>query len=335
MRKLATIRKINNIKPIENADKIETVVIDGWEIVVKKEEFNIGDIVIYIEIDSWVPYELAPFLSKGTTPKEYKGIIGERLRTIKLRGQISQGLVIPNHLIGYDLYDDVSNELNIIKYEKPIPSELYGKIRGYIPGFIHKTYQERCQNLTKEILDSYNNNELFEISEKIDGKSMTVYNNNHDLGVCSKNISFKLSDNRNTFIEVANQTNILSCITMLNMNIAIQGELFGEGIRKNKEGIKGHNFAIFNIWDIDNQKYLLPKERLNIYNILIEYGYTGTHVNIIDTCKLPFNNISELLIFAENKNSIGIEREGLVFKSMIRDFSFKVISNRYLLKKEN
>jgi RNA ligase (TIGR02306 family) len=95
MRALASVRKIANLQPIEGADAIEVAVVDGWKVVVKKDEFKTGDLAIYMEIDSWVPTELAPFLSKGKEPREYNGVKGERLRTIKLRGQISQGLLLP------------------------------------------------------------------------------------------------------------------------------------------------------------------------------------------------------------------------------------------------
>jgi len=94
MRKMATIRKIDAITPIEGADAIECATIGGWKVVVKKGAFTVGDLAVYCEVDSWIPTELAPFLSKGKEPREYEGIRGERLRTIRLKGQISQGLLL-------------------------------------------------------------------------------------------------------------------------------------------------------------------------------------------------------------------------------------------------
>ena len=94
MRKLASIRRIADIQPIEGADVIVVATIDGWKVVVKKGEFAVGDLAVYLEIDSWVPYELAPFLSKGQEPRNYNDVKGERLRTIKLRGTTSQGLLL-------------------------------------------------------------------------------------------------------------------------------------------------------------------------------------------------------------------------------------------------
>lgn len=95
MRKLATIETILDIQPIPEADAIEVATVRGWKVVIKKGEFSVGDTVVYCEIDSWIPTELAPFLSKGSEPKEFNGIKGERLRTVKLRGQVSQGLILP------------------------------------------------------------------------------------------------------------------------------------------------------------------------------------------------------------------------------------------------
>ena len=135
MRKLASIQKILDIGPIPGADAIEVATINAWKVVVKKGEFDVGDLVIYMEVDSWVPSTLAPFLSKGKEPREYEGIKGERLRTVRLRGQVSQGLILPVHYADpglgivpfhYVEGQDVSQALGIVKYEPPIPACLAG-----------------------------------------------------------------------------------------------------------------------------------------------------------------------------------------------------------------
>ena len=175
MRKLASIRRIADIQPIEGADAIEVATIDGWKVVVKKDEFKVGELAVYLEIDSWVPHELAPFLSKGSEPREYNGVKGERLRTIKLRGQVSQGLLLPVessgslHIIEWmcagkslamDAIDgdfnpegfDVTDILGIKKWEAPIPAQLQGQAAGTFPtSLIPKTDQERIQNCFGEI----------------------------------------------------------------------------------------------------------------------------------------------------------------------------------------
>jgi RNA ligase (TIGR02306 family) len=95
MRKMATIRVIDAINPIPDADAIEVATVGGWRVVVKRGEFTVGDLAVYCEIDSWIPTELAPFLSKGKEPRVYEGIKGERLRTVSLRKTVSQGLLLP------------------------------------------------------------------------------------------------------------------------------------------------------------------------------------------------------------------------------------------------
>jgi len=162
-RKLASIRKITDIQPIEGADFIQVATVDGWKVVVKRGEFNVGDLAVYLEIDSWVPHELAPFLSNGKEPRDYNGVKGERLRTIKLRGQVSQGLllnldddVVYGALLGSNDWfegQDHTEQLGIQKWEAPIPAQLAGKAKGNFPtGLIPKTDQERIQNCFGSIL---------------------------------------------------------------------------------------------------------------------------------------------------------------------------------------
>ena len=150
-RKLATVRSIDEIRPIKGADLIELAVVGGWHSVVKKGEFGVGDEIIYCEIDSWIPQTIAPFLCKGEEVREYEGVKGERLRTVKLRGQLSQGLILPISVIDQaslgrclSVGEDVSEILGIIKYEPPIPAQLAGDVVGLFPSFIFKTDEERC-----------------------------------------------------------------------------------------------------------------------------------------------------------------------------------------------
>ena len=164
MRKLASIRKIADIRPIPDADAIEVAVVDGWKVVVKKGEYSVGDLAVYLEIDAWVPHALAPFLSKGQEPREYNGVTGERLRTVKLRGQVSQGLLLPLRTVFAEwtdenfqkniledeerVGDDLTEALGIQKWEAPISPQLAGQVRGVFPtGLIPKTDQERADAL--------------------------------------------------------------------------------------------------------------------------------------------------------------------------------------------
>ena len=117
VRKLASIRKIDAIDPIPGADAIECASVGGWKVVVKKGEFHPGDLAAYFEIDSWIPTAVAPFLSKGKEPRVYNGVQGERLRTIKLRGQISQGLLLP-----LDKFVEEGLKSGLVQYDDEKPA---------------------------------------------------------------------------------------------------------------------------------------------------------------------------------------------------------------------
>lgn len=153
-RQLATIRRIAEVNLIEGADKIVAYRVDGWWVVDQKDRYQIGDLVVYLEVDSWVPFEVAPFLTKGKEPREFEGVKGERLKTIRLKGQLSQGLLLPlthafNDGDGCVLLkdevvqegDDVTELLGVIKWEKPMSAQLAGMARGNFPSFIPKTDQ--------------------------------------------------------------------------------------------------------------------------------------------------------------------------------------------------
>ena len=342
MRKLATIRKIDLIRPIPDADAIECAVVGGWNVVTRKGEYTAGDLAIYCEIDSWIPTDLAPFLSKGK-PREYNGVRGERLRSVKLRGQLSQGLLL-DRLVVLDKVDffedleihegmDVSDLLNIVKYEPPVPTYLAGKARGGFPSFIPKTDQERIQNLTTEFVEwgsaGFPVMLTWELTEKLDGSSMTVYVNEQDYGVCSRNLNLYDTED-NTLWKVARRDRIITAIQDSQRNLAIQGEIIGEGIQGNPYKIKGQSFYIFDIYDIDRGLYLTPTERRDFCKL-----HELLHVPVIwDDKYLGIDTVEELLSWANDKSRLNpkIDREGLVYKCNEMQESFKTISNKYLLK---
>jgi len=337
MRKLATICKIDEIRPISNADAIECAVVGGWTVVVRKDEYTAGDLAVYCEIDSWIPTDLAPFLSKGKEPRKYNGIQGERLRTVKLRGQLSQGLLLPLDVLpadddfngAWNEREDVSDLLNIVKYEPPVPACLAGKARGLFPSFIPKTDQERIQNLTTELSNWVALGLTWELTEKLDGSSMTVYVNADDFGVCSRNLNLYDTEG-NTLWQVAHRDQILTAIQDSQRNLAIQGELIGEGIQGNLYKIKGQSFYVFDIYDIDVCKYLTPTERRDFCEL-----YELLHVPVLcDDKDLGIGTVEELLSWANDKSRLNpsADREGIVFKCNEEELSFKAISNSYLLK---
>ena len=345
MRKLATIRVIDELNPIEGADAIECAVVGGWKVVVKKVEFTVGDLAVYLEIDSWVPTELAPFLSKGKEPREFEGIKGERLRTVKLRGQLSQGLLLPVevdndqfggvvHLVKGDYCVeegmDVSEILNIIKWERPMNAQLAGMAKGNFPSLIPKTDQERVQNLKKEIAGAVEGGLQFEVTEKLEGSSMTCYLIDGVFGVCSRNIDLK-EDGGTTFWEVARRDNIEE--KMRNEfgtnDVAIQGELIGPGIQGNIYKLSQPEFRVFDVYNIQRGTYLWPEFRRSIID---KIGLKHVPVLLVDK-DLGVASIEEVLQWAEGASKLNDkqEREGIVFKEVNGGMTFKANSNKYLL----
>jgi RNA ligase (TIGR02306 family) len=258
-RKLATVRIITDIKPIEGADMIELATVGGWNVVVAKNVgHKVGDMVVYCEIDSFLPIrEEFEFLRK-TSYKKMGDQEGFRLKTIRLRGQVSQGLILPIHVLPLlemvHEGQDVTEMLGIVKYEPPIPAELAGKVKGQFPSFLRKTDEERVQNLVKEYEEyRYQSKHQFYITEKLDGSSATFYLNNGEFGVCSRNLEL-LETEGNTFWKVARETDLENKLRQYGKNLSLQGELIGEGIQGNPYKIKGHTVQYFNVFDIDKQQ---------------------------------------------------------------------------------
>jgi RNA ligase (TIGR02306 family) len=330
MRKMASIRVIDGIAPIDGADAIETAVIGGWKVVVKKGEFAIGDLAVYLEIDSWVPTELAPFLSKGKEPREFNGVKGERLRTVKLRGQLSQGLLLNLDTAlpftnSFQDGDDVSEVLNIQKWERPMNAQLAGMARGNFPSVIPKTDQERVQNLVKEIASA--GNMVFEVTEKLEGSSMTCYLIDGVFGVCSRNLDLKETAD-NTFWQVARAEGIEEKMREIpDGEWAIQGELIGPGIQGNIYKLSNPEFHVFDVYNIKSGEYLTPVFR----RALIE-RMGLTHVPVLNDRYVLRHTVEDILTCAEGQSILAkVEREGIVFKQVDGGMTFKAISNKYLL----
>ena len=337
LRKLASIRKISDIQIIPGADMVELAIVDGWKVVVAKNvEHKVGDMVVYCEIDSFLPIkEEFEFLRKSSYKKMSDGTEGFRLRTIKLKGQVSQGLILPLkdlQLPNKDLLEvgmDVTNLLGISKYEPPIPAELSGKVKGLFPSFLRKTDEERIQNLS----DEYENlkQHKFYVTEKLDGSSATFYSKDGVFGVCSRNLEL-LETEGNTFWKVARELKLEEWLTSQDVNYSIQGELIGESIQGNPYKIKDQTVGFFNAFNIDTQEYLGLEE---FEKLISSMGLKS--VPILDREFTLPDTIDELLTYADEKSVLNsnFDREGVVIRSLDRKISFKVISNKFLLNGGN
>lgn len=353
VRKLASIRRIAAIEPIEGADRVVCATVDGWKLVTQKSNnFAPGDLVVYFEIDSFLPVrDEFEFLRDGCFKSTKHLGDGFRIKTKKLRGQISQGLILPLSTFKLEDIDieeglDLTEYLGVKKWEKPLDSRLAGVARGNFPSFIRKTDQERVQNIFgklkghKSTYDpdtgvvthteeyNYDQHERWEATLKLDGSSMTVYLNEGKFGVCSRNLDLKETED-NTFWQVARKLKLEEKLMNCGRNFALQGELMGPGVQNNREELKEHDFYLFDIWDIDAQRYLTPAERLII---CAEYFTDLSQTPMIGTISLAdFNSVDDFLKYADRPSLNHKIAEGVVFKRFDGNSSFKVINQKFLL----
>lgn len=322
MRKLASIQKVLSIAPIEGADNIEVARVLGWYLVVKKGDFQVGDIAVYIEIDS---------ILSDRPEFEFMKPRGMRVKTIKLRGQVSQGLLFPisilpekDSAVNFIEDQDVTEALGIIQFEAPVPAELAGKMKGSFPSFIPKTDETRVQILHR-VVEKYAGEEFY-ATEKIDGSSATFYLNDGVFGVCSRNIDL-LEDSINSFWRYAREYNIeerMRSVSNFN-NWALQGELFGEGIQGNKLQIKGQHVRFFNVFNIDDFEYLDFED----FEELIS-GMKLPTVPILMNFSLP-TDIDTIVELSKIKSQINTEvwAEGIVLRPVKETLDLAISNGRF------
>lgn len=334
-------------------------IIDGWQCVVLKSEFKEGDQCVYFEIDSLIPMMPEVEHLRARAFKRLGDKEGIRIKTIKLRGQLSQGLALPimqslrdtiGNCTGPNDYMppqdgmDVTDMLGVIKYELPIPDEMAGQVRGNFPGDIPKTYQQRCQNIVRKIFTD-NADARYEVSMKMDGASFTGYTKDSIASVCGRNWDFDIDDPvniDNKLVRLFVDSKLKDVMLSFDRNFAVQGEIMGPGFPQNREQLKKVKLFVFDIFNIVTGKYLPPTERHAILEEMYARGLDRDMVQHVPVLhmnatleELGITNINSLLAHADGPSIIHPIREGEVWKRMDGDFSFKVISNKFLLKQED
>lgn len=356
-RKLVTIRTINNLEPIyftgkdgviEEATAIKVATVDGWKVVVRSHEFEVGDMCVFFEIDSIIP---RASWNGHILPKEIDKPI--RLKTIRLKGQLSQGLALPikgktgdsdfNDLLDqisgdrfkYSFYEetpdskvedwfkvgeDVTEALGVTKYEAPVPINTDAK--GLRPSYIPRTDQERIQNLPHLI----GGETVYEVTEKLEGTSITVYYHEERFGVCSRNLELKESDT--AYWQVTRSNDLENKLRALGESYAIQGELVGPNIEGNIYGLRDYKLYVYDVFDIKKGEYLDPIQRADLLDTL-----RLNEVPFLGWSK-PEPTMEEQLAYATDYSKLNpsVLREGIVYKSLDGKTSFKAVSNEYLEK---
>ena len=327
MRKLASIQEIKALDPIPGADAIERATVLGWHLVVKKGEFKIGEQVVYCEVDSLMPDDPRFTFLK---PR------GMRIKTIKLRGQISQGICFPLSILpkGFDVRDDedCTQALGITKYEPPVPACLNGIAKGAFPSLIPKTDETRVQVL-QEVLDRYQGQMCY-VTEKLDGSSVTIYVHHENFGVCTRQFEL-IEDSENTIWKIARELDIENKIRATGINMALQGEVIGEGVQGNPLKLHGQRILFFNVFDMDRRVYLSfdpwmeMMQRLNLKTVPV----------ITADYKLE-NDINAIVTMATRKSLMrpDVWAEGIIIRPLterrdpvIGRVSFKAINPEFLL----
>ena len=331
-RKLASIQRIWDVQKHDNADSLDVVKVMGWQCVSKLGEFKRLDLCVYIEIDSVCPKEDERFAFLAST--------NWKCKTKKLRGVMSQGVALPLSQFGWTeadvtIEDDVTEKLGIKLFEN---YETFNatEAKGGFPGFIRKTDQERIQNLGERCMREYAEL-LWERTEKAEGSSGTFFVRDGEYFACSRNLVMRLIDG-SRWKYITEKYDLENKLKSLGRNIALQGECIGPGIQGNIYKLKSIEFRIFDVYNIDEQRYLSPEER---YDVLEAIGLMDAHVPIIDKA-FSFKGLTkdEMLLMADGQSVIGqCLREGIVWKStsLVQNDtrSFKTVSNKYLLKHDS
>ena len=371
-RNLAHIELINSIEPIDGADNIVTVKVLWWSCVIKKDEFKVGEKIVYVEVDSVMPRK-----------PEYEFLEGRkyRVRTIKLMKQVSQGLILPLSVLppnkNYSVGEDVTDIIGITKYLTPSEQEemdqlneqlknsknpirrylmkykwfrkyfVKTKTSGTFPKWLSKTDEERINNLPK-LLSEFGDYDVY-VTEKVDyqsatftGQLKTIINGiigkilpqKYQFVVCSRNGI--TNDKGGLYWKIAEKYNIEQTLSK-NPDISIQGEQGNTKVQGNKYGINGIRMWVFNIIN-HKQHYHYDFDEMKEF--CDKYGMET--VPLVKKCKLKElgTTVDEIIEFSKGKSLINpkIEREGVVVRCIQNGkkiFSFKAINPNFLLKHEN
>lgn len=355
-RKLASIKIVNDMIPIEGRDRIALAMVDGWQVIVNKEQIKVGDKVVYCEIDSVMP---------ETEQFEFLRSKKFRIKTMKMAGVISQGICFPLSILPkgeYEVDQDVTDILGIKQYEETMDiergtqSEISTKkkyprflmrfswfrnlvlpkkqTKGF-PSFISKTDETRIQNAPFYL----KNKDEWVVTEKIDGQSGTFFLKKedrkglfkktiYDFGVCSRNLRLWNEDN-SSYWSVAKKYNIKEVLESNigdNCFIAIQGECVASNVQGNKYHVTEPDLYVFNV--------ITPNGRMGSIEAKEWAEKNGMKfVPILDDCYVLPDSMKEVVEYAHGTSKLyNTLREGIVFRSKDGKKSFKAVDPLFLLK---
>ncbi len=334
-RKLVSIQEIGAVEPIAGADNIMQARVMGWTVVVKKGELLPGDRCVFFEIDSVLP--------DGPAWSEFMRARGFRVRTLKLRGVLSQGLALPVSILDGiaglegvpELGVDIRDRLGVTKFEPVLPDTR--EIAGGFPAEVPKTDEIRLQSAL-EVLGEIAGRDFY-VATKLDGSSATYFRGADGFVACSRNWALHRSGNA-----VWRAAERYKLEEVLPEYLAVQGELCGPGIQKNRLGLAELDLFIFSAYDARRGVFLGYRElmetcaKLGLKMVPVEKIVEG------DAAKAYAHTLDGWLdaargIYPGTKN----RKEGIVIRPLEEArsevlggrMSFKVINNEFLLKDED
>jgi RNA ligase (TIGR02306 family) len=331
MSKLATVQRIKNVLPHTNADSLEIAEVLGWQVVVKKGEFNAGSLCIYVAIDSVLP---------DKPEFEFLRNKNFRIKPIRLRTQASNGICFPLSMLPikenpaeYVVDEDVTEVIGVTKYEKPVPTSLAGDAYGFMPSFLKITDEDNLRTYPDALVELQGHE--YYITRKDDGSSGTFFINEGEFGVCSRRIHLKESDG-NGFWKMAKKYNLENALKDYfpdGDNVAVQGEVVGPGIQSNPLGLSELEFHAFSLYHIPTRSFypfVTLRDFCNNQNIPMV-----TLVDMGDAYKLKLENLIKMANKLKYPN--GKPAEGIVIRPQFPVFSHilnkpwsgKIISEDY------
>lgn len=372
MRSLCTVQKIKELSPIEGKDRIVYASFEntGWHVIVGKDEFNIGDLCVYVEYDTILPVKPEfEFLRKRCFVESWNGF---RIKNMKMANLFSEGLALPLGILGDNAENakegqDVTDAIGAIKYDPESREEgkheqkrQHGKFVSFLlrfkfikdflypphktssfPKFVGKTDETRVQNL--QYVFEKARGETVYITEKLDGQSATYAWFKNHFYVCSRNLCLPNEKSDSNHWKVAKEYSLKDRMRKvrktLGFDFAIQGEIVGTGIQKNKYGIDGLRLYLFNSYNINEGKYLdyLTTNKLAKVHLGVET------VPFLDIKEFDWKDVDELVEYSKGMSKLkpDVEREGIVVRTdkpkspdsgMSNMWSFKVINPDFLVK---
>lgn len=346
MRKLASIQRIWKIEPIEGADRIELAYVLGWQCVVNKDQFKPMDLAVYFEIDSFLPIR-PEFEFMRSSSYRRTDIMGEgfRLRTMRFRGQISQGLLLPIEQfpeipVDVELGRDVSDILDVKKWEIEEKATTGGTVIGTLPVDVPHTDETRVQ-AEPDLIEDFAGLEYY-ISTKMDGSSHSVSLDEDGFHVTGHNYEYK-DDGKSAFYNLVKREDIEDRMRKFYKDnglrvLTIQGELCAPGIQQNRLKLTCPEWYVFTIREDGKRVGLKRMQEICKATELqmVPVEEVGTDL----PSKYP--TVEALLERADGEYPKGGKKEGIVIRPtepvycerISASLSMKVVSNKYLLKNE-